>query len=166
MKSIISNLAIIVGSVVMFTACSTPPNSSTTSRDHSAFEMRLVEDQPSDDSKPMKLIHGRQGDGVSEVLYVQDTVLMDQTALKAATLQTDRLGHPAIGIVMTQAGQKRFADVTRDSIGKRLAIIIDGQIYSAPKIMAEIPGGKATISGDFSRTEAQELVSKINASRK
>ena len=56
--------------------------------------------------------------------------------------------------------------ITRDSIGKRLAIVINGQLYSAPKIMMEIPSGTAVISGNFSEQEAKELAGQITDSLK
>jgi SecD/SecF fusion protein len=69
-----------------------------------------------------------------------------------------------IQIVFTADGKKRFAEVTRESVGRRLAIVIDGRLHSAPRIMTAIPGGKAEISGSFSEPEARELAAKITAS--
>jgi SecD/SecF fusion protein len=79
---------------------------------------------------------------------------------------TDHFGHQEIAITFNANGAKRFAEVTRDSIGKRLAIVIDGKLYSAPTIRSEIPGGKAVISGNFSKEEAKELVAKMNGALK
>jgi len=52
--------------------------------------------------------------------------------------------------------------MTRRNVGKRLAIIIDGQVYSAPVIRTEISGGKAEISGNFSEQEAKDLAKKMS----
>lgn len=153
-----------IGALVMLTACATNRESSTANRERATFELRLVDDHPSAGSKPMTVVRRPESDGTPEVLHVQDTVLLDQTALRSATLETDSLGRPQIAVAMTEEGQKRFADVTRESIGKRLAIVIDGQLYSAPIIRMEIPGGKATISGSFSEQEAMELVERISTS--
>ena len=96
---------------------------------------------------------------------MQHLVLLNQSALKSATVTTNQPdGSPRIEIAFTDEGKKRFAEVTRQSIGKRLAIVIGGQLYSAPKIMTEISGGTAAISGSFSQQEATELVAKITES--
>ena len=51
---------------------------------------------------------------------------------------------------------------TRDNIGQRLAIVIDGKIYSAPIVRSEITGGKAVISGSFSDQEATDLAVRLS----
>jgi len=121
------------------------------------FQIRLVLDAPSNDSEPMMIVSKER----QEVVNVQKKVLLDQTALKSVGVQTDSSGHPRIGITFSDEGRKRFAEVTRERIGQRLAIIIDGQLYNAPMIRTEIPGGKAEISGNFSEEEANVLAAKI-----
>lgn len=54
-------------------------------------------------------------------------------------------------------GKNIFAELTADSVGKRLAIILDGVVQSAPVIREAIPGGRASISGTFTRNEARDL---------
>ena len=73
-------------------------------------------------------------------------------------------GESRIQITFTDAGAKRFAKVTHQNMGKRLAIIIDGRLYSAPTVKSEVRGGQAEISGNFSESEAQDLATKINQS--
>ncbi len=114
------------------------------------------------DTEQRTLITSR-GDRVHrEVLNVQKTVLLDQKALNSAELSTDAMGHPIIDITFTDAGRKQFAKITRDNIGKRLAIIIDGRLCAAPVIRAEISDGKAQISSDFTKGEAGSLAKQIN----
>ena len=122
-----------------------------------AFQIRLVLDAPSNDSEPMTTVSKEK----KEVLNVQKTVLLDQTDLKSVAVLTDSSGQTRIGITFSDEGRKRFAEITRENIGQRLAIIIDGQLYSAPTIRTEIPEGKAEISGNFSREEANVLAAKI-----
>jgi preprotein translocase subunit SecD len=71
-----------------------------------------------------------------------------------------------IAFELNAAGQKRFAEVTRQHIGKRLAIIMDGQVCSAPVIRSEITGRKGQISGNFTQEQARELSNKINRALK
>ena len=128
------------------------------------FQMRLALDNPSADSEQMTLITKSQDDTFTNVLNVQKTVLLDQTALQSAKSSTDASGQAVIEIKFTRDGAKRFAEVTRENIHKRLAIIIDGQLYEAPVIQTEILGGEGQLSGSFSKEEARELAAKINES--
>jgi len=54
-------------------------------------------------------------------------------------------------------GAKKFAKITGDNVGRRLAIILDGKVYSAPRINEEIPSGEARITGRFNIKEAKDL---------
>lgn len=132
------------------------------------FQMRLVTDVAAGDCDcdDMAVAQPNGDTTKKELLHVLHKVLADQTDLKSAALQTDQFGHPQIAINFNEKGTKRFAEVTRNSIGKRLAIIIDGRLYSAPSIRSEIPGGKAVISGSFSEDEAKQLVTKLNGAVK
>jgi protein-export membrane protein SecD len=78
--------------------------------------------------------------------------------IKTARVEYDqRTNKPQIGLVFDSEGAKLFADITKDNIGKQLAILLDGQIISAPTIQSEIVGGQAQISGTFSIQEANAL---------
>ncbi|MGC8977014.1 MAG: protein translocase subunit SecD [Candidatus Ratteibacteria bacterium] len=69
----------------------------------------------------------------------------------------DRTGFPDVNLVLDKEGAKIFEDVTAKNIGKRLAIVLDGVIKSAPVIRERIPEGKAQITGKFTMEEAREL---------
>jgi len=100
-------------------------------------------------------------------LHVERAVLLDQHDLKNAhVLASTSTSQSEIEFELSKAGQKRFAEVTRQNIGKRLAIIIDGQVYSAPVIRSEINGKKGVISGNFTQQEARRLCDRINAAIK
>lgn len=64
---------------------------------------------------------------------------------------------PYVSIEMKREGARRFEKVTGDNVNKLLAIVMDGVVYSAPKINDRIPGGRAQITGSFTTTEANEL---------
>ena len=127
-----------------------------------ALQFRLVVDNPTADSEPMTLVETPQHSMPPEVLNVQKDVLLDQTDVKSAAAARDRLGNPMIGIQFTSDGAKRFAAVTRENVGKRVAIVIGGKLYSAPRIMSEITGGKAEIAGAFTEQEARDLAARIS----
>jgi preprotein translocase subunit SecD len=129
------------------------------------FQMRLVQDSASADTEPMTIVHSLTDTASTngETLNVSKKVLLDQSAVDSATVQTQGLSQaPMIEVVLTKKGEKVLADITRKSVGKRLAIVVDGKLLVAPRIEAEIPGGRALITGAFSVREASELAGKIN----
>ena len=96
-------------------------------------------------------------------LQVQKTPLLDHTAIRSVNITKNAAsGAPEIDVEFSQEGKELFAAVTRENINKRLAIVLDGQVYSAPVIRSEISGGRAQITGHFTETEAKELAARIN----
>ena len=83
--------------------------------------------------------------------------------VKRALSSKNPLGEPEISFELTPAAAEAFAQVTRDNIGRRLAIIIDGEIFSAPTIMGEIPGGRGQITGQFTDSEARAMVNAMSS---
>ena len=69
---------------------------------------------------------------------------------------------PEISLEFDREGAELFAKVTGDNVGRRLAIVLDDVIYSAPNIQNRIPGGKAVITGQFSVSEADDLTNILN----
>ena len=66
-------------------------------------------------------------------------------------------GMPVVSIQFDGSGGKRFADVTKENVGRPFAIILDGEIISAPRINEPILGGAAVISGSFTAASANQL---------
>ncbi len=84
--------------------------------------------------------------------------------LKKASVQFDQnSGDPYIAIEFNDEGTKLFADITKKNIGNPVAIVLDDQVISAPTVEAEIDGGKAVITGDFTVQEAKDLAQLLNA---
>jgi protein-export membrane protein SecD len=71
-------------------------------------------------------------------------------------------GSPVIVIHFNEEGAKMFTKITGDNVGKQLAIFLDGEVISSPVIQEAIPGGTATISGQFTPLEARDLVRNLN----
>jgi len=71
-------------------------------------------------------------------------------------------GAPAISLAFNDEGAKLFAKVTEENVGQVLAILLDGQPLSLPKINEPIKNGKAQINGSFSPDEAKKLVRDLN----
>lgn len=68
---------------------------------------------------------------------------------------------PYVSLEFTEEGKSLFAQATAQNIGKRLAIVMDDQVISAPTVNAEITDGKAMITGQFTSPEAEELAVRI-----
>jgi SecD/SecF fusion protein len=64
---------------------------------------------------------------------------------------------------MNSEGAKIWSRMTRDNIGKQIAIVLDNYVYSFPVVNDKIESGNSSISGDFSNEEADDLVSILNA---
>ncbi len=126
--------------------------------------MRLVVENPSADSEQLicQRTNTETGQIFVEKLDVQKKLLLDQTALKSAVASTNRQGYSQINFSLTPNGKEEFAEITGQNIGKRLAIVIDGQLITAPVIQSAITGGKGQITGDFTEQEAKDLAAKIN----
>lgn len=66
--------------------------------------------------------------------------------VEAASLARDELSGPALALTFTDEGALAFADVTRASVGRRLALVLDGEVLAAPRVMEPIPGGSARLT--------------------
>ncbi|MBI4066034.1 protein translocase subunit SecD [Candidatus Kaiserbacteria bacterium] len=75
---------------------------------------------------------------------------------------TTGLSAPEVILNFDSDGAKLFEKITSENVGKQLAIFLDGQPISAPVIQEAIPGGQATITGQFTATEARDLVRNLN----
>lgn len=70
-------------------------------------------------------------------------------------------GAPKISLKFNNDGAKMFGDITRENVGRQLAIVLDGELYSAPNINEPILGGNCEISGGFDLAEAYELANVL-----
>ncbi|MDD5725725.1 MAG: protein translocase subunit SecD, partial [Candidatus Omnitrophica bacterium] len=68
-----------------------------------------------------------------------------------------QFNEPIVALQFNAAGAKKFSQVTADNVGKRLAIVLDGKVQSAPRIREAIPSGEAVITGRFDAQAAQDL---------
>ena len=70
---------------------------------------------------------------------------------------------PYVSLELTAAGARQFTDLTSANVGRRLAIVLDGNLYSAPVIRERIPSGQAQITGGFNSEEATDLAIVLRA---
>jgi preprotein translocase subunit SecD len=69
----------------------------------------------------------------------------------------DQRGQAEVSVALSPLGAKTFAKVTSENVGRNLAIVLDGVVYSSPVIREAITGGRASISGGFTTDEAKQL---------
>ncbi|MDD5051723.1 MAG: protein translocase subunit SecD [Sulfuricurvum sp.] len=88
---------------------------------------------------------------------VNEIAILDGTMLTDAQVGYDQNNRPVINFSLNSAGAQIFGDFTGKSVGKRLAIVLDGKVYSAPVINERIGGGSGQISGNYTVAEANDL---------
>jgi preprotein translocase subunit SecD len=88
---------------------------------------------------------------------VNEIPILDGTMLTDAHVGYDQNNRPVINFSLNSAGAQIFGDFTAKSVGKRLAIVLDGKVYSAPVINERIGGGSGQISGNYTVAEANDL---------
>lgn len=129
------------------------------------LEFRLVSDNPNHLRKALEgtipagyILKNLKGDA-NEPIILEDTIALKGDAVSDARVDFDSsgFGQPYISLQFNTDGAKAFAKLTRDNVGRRLAIIIDNEVLSAPNINEPILGGKGQITGTFTFEEASIL---------
>lgn len=75
----------------------------------------------------------------------------------------DQRSRPAISMQMSAAGAKTWRRLTANNVGRRIAIVLDNYVYSAPNVEGEIPNGSSSITGNFTMEEAKDLANILKA---
>jgi len=95
---------------------------------------------------------------------VQKKTLLTGADLSTARVSIDQTtSEPYVSVELNPVGARVFAEVTEANVGRRLAIILDGNVHSAPVIRERIPSGQAQITGGFSTEEATDLAIVLRA---
>jgi SecD/SecF fusion protein len=132
------------------------------------LEFKIVSDNVEDLKKALakepvegyelKYLEGGERAGREPLLVAKDASLTGDLLVNAKTEFSSRgFGEPYVSITLNSKGAELFANVTATNVGKRLAIVLDGKVVSAPVIREAIPSGQAQISGNFSVNEANDL---------
>ncbi|HNQ50749.1 MAG TPA: protein translocase subunit SecD [Candidatus Omnitrophota bacterium] len=128
------------------------------------LEFKLVE---RDNDKMKAALEGTVPEGY-ELRYTEEDsepVLLEQAAVLTGDSLTDAqvtfsqsgFGEPVVSIRFNAEGAKKFAEITAANVGRRLAIVLDGKVQSAPNIKEAIPSGEAVITGRFNPDQAADL---------
>jgi preprotein translocase subunit SecD/SecD/SecF fusion protein len=96
-------------------------------------------------------------DGSDEVIVSKRIVLSGDNLLDAKPKMDNQTNQTVVSFTLDRVGAKRFGKATASGIGKRLAIVLDGKIISAPVIQDAIVGGSGIITGNFTFQSATDL---------
>ena len=74
-------------------------------------------------------------------------------------------GQPEVSMTMNSEGARKWAELTKANVGKAIAIVLDGVVYSAPRVNGEISGGQSSISGNFTIQDTKDLANTLKSGR-
>ena len=77
----------------------------------------------------------------------------------------DQMGHPSVSMQMNSDGARRWSQITKQNIGKAVAIVLDDAVYSAPRILSQIDGGNSQITGNFTIEATKDLANTLNSGK-
>jgi preprotein translocase subunit SecD len=142
------------------------------------LEFKLLSDIPNADSyttgeKPLptgtQILNGVDVDTSTarghrvKYLVQSQTLMTGDTIADALVRPATQMEGPYVALEFNPRGAKQFDELTGRSVGKRLAIILDNTVYSAPVIRERISGGRASITGNFDIKEARDLAIVLRA---
>lgn len=107
---------------------------------------------------------GRDGKEVLVSYLVKRAAELGLTGKNVTRANVNRdpiTNRPEIHFTLDSVGAEKFARITRENIGRQMAIVLDGELYSAPTIQGEIPSGSGQITGSFDLKEAIELANVL-----
>ena len=120
---------------------------------------------------------------VKPTSYIQNSNIYELVAIKAssrdgkapldggvvtnARVEYDnrRGGEPGVSMTMNAEGANTWARLTKENIGRQVAIVLDGTVYSYPTVQTEITGGSSSITGHFTIEEATDLANVLNSGK-
>jgi len=132
------------------------------------LELKLVSD---DAQKLNQAVAGTPPAGLELKYHKKEPLLLAKKAaltgeyLVDAKIDYDQsaFGQPYVGFTLDAKGARIFAKLTRENIGRRLAIVLDDKVHSAPVIQTEIPSGQGRITGNFTQVQATDLAIVLRA---
>lgn len=124
--------------------------------------------------RPMWTVKASQwipGDNVFELVAIKATSRDGKAPLDGGAVTDARVqygntnGNPEVSMSMNAEGANTWARMTKDNIGKQIAIVLDGMVYSYPTVQNEISGGSSQITGNFTIEEAEDLANVLKSGK-
>ena len=114
-----------------------------------------------------------QGDNIYELVAIKASSRDGKAPLDGSVVTDARVeydsrrgnGAPGVSMTMNAEGANTWARLTKDNIGRQVAIVLDGTVYSYPTVQTEISGGQSSITGNFSVEEATDLTNVLKSGK-
>jgi len=138
------------------------------------LEFKIVDDDADPDKaakgvippgRELSTMRHRNPDGtfLDRPIVIKADAVMTGEYISDARANFDSNNQAYVSLTFTPRGSKLFERITADNVKKRMAIVLDGKVYSAPVIQEKISGGRASITGRFSTEEARDLAIVLRA---
>ena len=120
--------------------------------------------------KPSEYI---EGDNIYELVAIKASSRDGKAPLDGSVVTDARVeydsrrgsGTPSVSMTMNAEGANTWARLTKDNVGRQVAIVLDGTVYSYPTVQGEITGGNSSITGNFSVEEATDLTNVLKSGK-
>ncbi len=134
-------------------------------KDKEAEVLREFEEKVPEDSQILfeRVVEKDTGREFRIPYLVKKRVMLTGDVLSDARVSIGEFNDPYVSITFDGKGGREFERITADNVKKRMAIVLDNTIYSAPVIQERISGGRAQITGTFSTQEANDLAIVLRA---
>ncbi len=90
---------------------------------------------------------------------------LEGDVITSAKDEFDQMGHPSVSMQMNSDGARRWSQITKQNIGRGVAIVLDDAVYSAPRILTQIDGGNSSITGNFTIEDTKDLANTLNSGK-
>jgi len=119
---------------------------------------------------PMWCVKPAEGGDFYELVAINDPEQNGKAPLDGGCVTDARVQYggqgesrPEVSMTMNAAGANVWARLTKENIGKQIAIVLDGMVYSYPRVNSEISGGSSQITGNFTLEEAEDLANVLKS---
>ena len=103
--------------------------------------------------------------GYYQLVALKGDPALEGDAVTSASSEYDKLNGNSVSMKMTDRGAQEWATITRNNLGRSIAIVLDDNVYSFPNVNSEIPNGTSTITGDFTLEEANDLANVLKSGK-
>ena len=155
-------------------ACIGYANYADTAKINKFFNMPQVKALFPREFKPMWTVKASQwipGDNIFELVAIKATSRDGKAPLDGGVVTDARVqygntgGNPEVSMSMNAEGASVWARMTKDNIGRQIAIVLDGMVYSYPTVNGAIEGGSSQITGNFTLEEAEDLANVLKSGK-
>ena len=155
------------------TACIGYAHYSDTAKINKYLSMPQIKGLFPPEFKPMWTVKASQwaGENIFELVAIKASSRDGKAPLDGGVVTDARVqygnngGSPEVSMSMNAEGANTWARMTKDNIGRQIAIVLDGMVYSYPTVQSEIAGGSSQITGNFTLEEAEDLANVLKSGK-